>query len=774
MSKRKNNKNIKAFTIVEVLATLAIISIVFVIGFTVYNNIIKKSKDTTSTVFVNNLKEAAQLYSKENVKDKDWVIKYTDYTKVGDYTCITTNDLINSGYFNEKQLNDENENIKKNNITKDTFILINRDKNKTVSSVEIKSGAKTKEECLQSNLTLTKTLESYSDTIIIKKEEEASATTYYCTIEDCGQKVEFNNNQCELTGLTQDTQYKVNILKEENNSTVTGEEISASTRKIKTPNIEVTNTDTMIDNMLTNKGTIIYYDDNIKPGNEYFYFKADKKLTIEEHTDYEIYSCDQNTFNDNSCQKTNPITTNIEPNTYYYVVFGNDNSSKKITLSLKSNFNDNATITAYTKDRSKNSKDKTATINNDINKVSNKIYTINLNNQGTTVGKIYETYGKSFSLEPNNKVMTSTANKVDIPSKVGYKFLGYFTESYSSVNGTTIDYSKQYINENGYLTANADNKYFTNTGTLYAVWERTFKCENVGATTKYNNQDYYTANKDSDYCYIALDTVSSSSGTYSEAANKLYSEYFTSGSEIKKEVDTGLVTILGTYTSGTGISSKSIIWSGSSSALILNQKLNYYAISSNSYYYGAHHDSQNHNYSSPPTKSVNSSYSTGTKTKCDSISGASCVITNGKLNTGTANVSSYFTTFYSSNRSDSEFKLNVKDTTRTDTRSRTITTRVYTKDCGGTFHNANRFILRPKGTAAVYCWNYNTEAGRKWNPCEDVDRWYSAGTATGKLNDSDYVVFNFSTGGNCGVTKYSLSDASYPINYRLYLKVKYT
>ena len=93
-------------------------------------------------------------------------------------------------------------------------------------------------------------------------------------------------------------------------------------------------------------------------------------------------------------------------------------------------------------------------------------YTITLNNQSATSAgqiSIYEKYNSGYYLDSNtvNKITTS-AHHITLPTKTGYTFGGYYTET--NGNGT------QYINANGYITSSASASNFTANGTLYAKW----------------------------------------------------------------------------------------------------------------------------------------------------------------------------------------------------------------------------------------------------------------------------------------------------------------
>ena len=95
-------------------------------------------------------------------------------------------------------------------------------------------------------------------------------------------------------------------------------------------------------------------------------------------------------------------------------------------------------------------------------------YTITLNDYGGSggSGSIYERYGDGFYKTNtdgtlSNKITTAD-NAVAVPTFAGYTFGGYYT--YPKGDGI------QYIDANGYLTANASATNFSAADTLYAKW----------------------------------------------------------------------------------------------------------------------------------------------------------------------------------------------------------------------------------------------------------------------------------------------------------------
>lgn len=93
-------------------------------------------------------------------------------------------------------------------------------------------------------------------------------------------------------------------------------------------------------------------------------------------------------------------------------------------------------------------------------------YTVTLDNQGASSGgtsKIYGKYDDGIYLGSDyTSIMTTSTNKITIPTKIGYTFEGYYTEK----DGAGI----QMISNTGYLTNNFTNTTYTSSVTLYAKW----------------------------------------------------------------------------------------------------------------------------------------------------------------------------------------------------------------------------------------------------------------------------------------------------------------
>ena len=74
--KKQNQIKNKGFTLIELLVTIAIVAVIAGISFSVYQNSINKSKEKITLLAINNVKEAAILYSKEHYADVMWLTLY--------------------------------------------------------------------------------------------------------------------------------------------------------------------------------------------------------------------------------------------------------------------------------------------------------------------------------------------------------------------------------------------------------------------------------------------------------------------------------------------------------------------------------------------------------------------------------------------------------------------------------------------------------------------------------------------------------------------------
>ena len=117
--KRLDNKG---FTLTELLATLAVLSLVSTIVIYVAINVVNSAKDKSYLVTRNNVEKAAVSYLEEN-SDKIHFVKYDDNIE---YQCVTVQNLIDTNYFDKDVLNSK---ISKDKTISDSdYIYIERDK----------------------------------------------------------------------------------------------------------------------------------------------------------------------------------------------------------------------------------------------------------------------------------------------------------------------------------------------------------------------------------------------------------------------------------------------------------------------------------------------------------------------------------------------------------------------------------------------------------------------------------------------------------------------
>ena len=129
------SRNNKGFTLVELLATLAILSIVITIVITVALNIVNSSKDNSYKVTINNIENEAGNYVVENSERLQW----NDYSDNIQYQCITVKNLIDKGFFNGDVLDShvsKNQKVKSN----DYILLLRNKDNKTVNTSRLLYG----------------------------------------------------------------------------------------------------------------------------------------------------------------------------------------------------------------------------------------------------------------------------------------------------------------------------------------------------------------------------------------------------------------------------------------------------------------------------------------------------------------------------------------------------------------------------------------------------------------------------------------------------------
>jgi len=135
MKKSKKKKNNKGFTLVELLAVIAILSVVLSLTVYISLDVVKSAREKSYEVTINNVEKNANTYVAENSSK----IFYLTNGNI-EYQCITVNDLIEMGYLKTNVVNSPVSSDKK--VNENDYIYIERDKNtKTLLKTIYDNGA---------------------------------------------------------------------------------------------------------------------------------------------------------------------------------------------------------------------------------------------------------------------------------------------------------------------------------------------------------------------------------------------------------------------------------------------------------------------------------------------------------------------------------------------------------------------------------------------------------------------------------------------------------
>lgn len=340
----------KGFTLVELLAVVVIISLIAGIGITIYLNAIKNSKEQATLLAIDSVKSAAELYSKENTGEIKWIYQYDSNGKEeSQYICMTVQQLINYGYFNEDFFKKD---IYENKLNSNTYIEINRDLNSSNTEVKIRNEDTNSDECEMSavnhqlhDLKIDQSV-SWTDRLNFefssKNADDNGKVNYSCyDANDESNTNKYLNDKCVLENLNDDSYYKVRICMSPKQGVTTTLKstvcnyVSLNTAKFNEPTIEID------DSWKKSKTVTISYDDStIYNEDGYHYFKSEVAASV---TSGSVYSCDN--FEDGKNNDCSNNVTSVEANKWYKVV-GNEvklnvntnlekNIKKKITARIQ-------------------------------------------------------------------------------------------------------------------------------------------------------------------------------------------------------------------------------------------------------------------------------------------------------------------------------------------------------------------------------------------------------------------------------------------------------
>ena len=144
MKLKKFNK--RGFSLVELLATILVVSIVLGMGVTYVTKTINNSKEKSQILALNNIKKTANTYIEEYSNDIAWI---NDNNKETSFSCVSINSLINKGYISNKDITND---IKDSGITPEKYIIVTRDQNKNIISQEFDNNNNTNEGKCNSNI----------------------------------------------------------------------------------------------------------------------------------------------------------------------------------------------------------------------------------------------------------------------------------------------------------------------------------------------------------------------------------------------------------------------------------------------------------------------------------------------------------------------------------------------------------------------------------------------------------------------------------------------
>lgn len=121
----------RGFTLVELLATISLLSIISVIVLYTSTSIIGNTNNRIYMVTINNIQKEASTYVLENNKNIFWLSYDSNYL----YQCITVQNLIDMGYFDNTILNSKIGEDRK--ILPNDYIYVEKDKNTNVITKNI-------------------------------------------------------------------------------------------------------------------------------------------------------------------------------------------------------------------------------------------------------------------------------------------------------------------------------------------------------------------------------------------------------------------------------------------------------------------------------------------------------------------------------------------------------------------------------------------------------------------------------------------------------------
>ena len=421
---------------------------------------------------------------------------------------------------------------------------------------------------------------------------------------------------------------------------------------------------------------------------------------------------------------------------------------------------------------------------------SNATLTVNSSNQGKTYYAITRKDAVTRTMTYTKGNGVSATGKSSDSCTIAATYNGTSQGTSCSITLTTITagtgYTSPTFNSNSSGTGtsySASSSYILSGNvTLYAIAKRNFTCAARRSTTSYAGKNWYTWENDGNYCYLVLNQISSSTGTYAERTSKLTNEYFTSGSVLLAEKNAGLVSNITSYGGNEGVSTASVWWD-EGGGVMSNRTFPQYFPKYTLMNIGSTHANLGGDISMVAdgfmgtVKDSITSYQTSTTNSCDSVSGANCVIYNGTVSGSVSNHGSTSFSRFSfpstSEGSTTSFKISHKNYPSKNNYSFSQYV-LYIKTCGGTYHNSNIYKMTAKSKTQVTHYNYsnqNTSTINKKNHTWDISG--VASSTTESVTNGTKRVYNTGSHSSCvPIYNYTFGNGTYPIHYRLFIKVK--
>ena len=431
--------NKKGYTLIELLAAIVVIGLIIALSTYGIINIIKSSKEKTSTLSENSIKEAAEQYATEKNDDSNYWLDITGENNK--YFCITIEELMNKGLLDKKAESTKFKKsdfvlVKKDKITmvnSSAEILISKENEENVNKdYEVCSGTISNEEV--TNYPNLETGTSYTDEIHVpftdaKTNPSSTMTDKVCMYGDSSANIKetgtIEGNTCKLLELKDNSTYYLRVcMKTDKGSYLCSNTESRGTLQVKKP------TYTSSGNTLTIK----YDDTGTTPINTAkYYFKS----TINGTSNSSVTRCTL----DNNIFTCDGDTTTIEKDIWY--------RSPDNQISISYTTEGTVKVTARTVDKSNNYGESTKNIT--INK-----YTITFNKG--TADKIG---GGTSNITKSCYAISGQSCNIISPTieKTGYTIIGWNTNKSATNSIWNVNTSKSISSNATYYPVLKVNTY---------------------------------------------------------------------------------------------------------------------------------------------------------------------------------------------------------------------------------------------------------------------------------------------------------------------------